>query len=48
MSVGQAKGYAKREHYSVELEDLCSLAEQASNLFVEIGFEIGRLDLHWD
>ena len=43
MSVGQAKGYAKREHYSVELEDLYSLAEQASNLFVEIGFGDGKV-----
>lgn len=43
MSAGQAKGYAKREHYSIELEDLCSLAEQASNLFVEIGFGDGKV-----
>lgn len=43
MSAGQAKGYAKREHYSIELEDLCSLTEQASNLFVEIGFGDGRV-----
>ncbi|MCY3627701.1 MAG: tRNA (guanosine(46)-N7)-methyltransferase TrmB [Gammaproteobacteria bacterium] len=43
MSAGQARGYAKREHYSIELEDLCSLAGQASNLFVEIGFGDGKV-----
>ena len=44
MSASQAKGYAKRERYSIELHQLDSLVGQNTNkLFVEIGFGDGKV-----